>query len=144
MSSTAGTWSCLVFLCQSAANSSVVWGPGFELSPFFLLGRVFSGIVYMNVIWCTLPWHACYYQTYKMTNHCKTTMLGVCCSDFSIVLDELMQAYKGSRMVGRRLKEDSWRQGCAWWRNMDGVHQGWQARIPDQCAWARCHARRTN
>jgi len=53
---------------------------------------------------------------------------------FSVVFNELMQAYKGSRMVGRRLKEDSWRQGCAWWRNMDGVHQGWQACIPDQCA----------
>jgi hypothetical protein len=71
---------------------------------------------------------------YRKVTHCKTTMLAVQCSSLCIFFLELMQAYKSSRMVGRRLKEDSWWQGCAWWRNMDGVHQGWKACLPDQCA----------
>jgi hypothetical protein len=48
----------------------------------------------------------------------------------SAVLDEL-QAYKGSRVVGGGLNQDSWGQGCAWWRDMDGEHQRWQACLPD-------------
>ena len=47
-----------------------------------------------------------------------------------------LQAYKGSRMVGGGPNEDSWGKGCAWWRDMDGEHQRWQACLPHQCARA--------